>query len=463
MGNSRKSKSSDLIGRIADALLPVVPAGASIRVGLSGGVDSVVLLHLLGELAPRHAWKLSALHVNHGISPHADGWAAFCARLCDTLGVPLRVERVNITPVRHMGIEAAARHLRHAALARQAVDFIALAHHRDDQAETVLLQLLRGAGVSGLAAMPMVKPPRGDARDEASAPPTLLRPLLDVSRAQLAAHAEAHGLEWVDDESNADEDYPRNFLRHSVMPLLEQRFPGHRHTLARSAGHFAEAAALLDALAEQDALAEHDGERAFDGETLAAARLAELDAPRGKNLLRWFLRQRDALMPEASRLEEMLRQVVSARRDAQLCVGWGGWELRHYRGRVHVCTAPAEPSARPVVSWAGEAELAWKGGILHFTPVSGEGISAGKLAGAPVSVRTRQEGEILRPDPARPARSLTYLFQEHGVPPWLRADWPLLYCGDRLVAVPGIAVEGDWRAQAGAPGVVLKWDRGGKP
>jgi len=248
-----------------------------------------------------------------------------------------------------------------------------------------------------------------------------------------------------------------------VTPLLERRFPGHRHTLARSAGHFAEAAALLDALAEQDALTERDGERAFDGETLAAARLAELDAPRGKNLLRWFLRQRDALMPEASRLEEMLRQLVSARRDAQLCVGWGRWELRHFRGRIHVCTARAEPEGSLVVPWSGEAELGWRGGTLHFAPVRGEGVSAEKMAGAPVSVRSRRSGEHLRPDPARPARALAYLFQAAGVPPWLRGAWPLLYCGDRLVAVPGVAVEGDWCTQPGAPGVVLRWDRGGKP
>jgi tRNA(Ile)-lysidine synthase len=452
MGNSRKSKSSDLIGRIADALLPRVPAGASIRVGLSGGIDSVVLLHLLAELVPLHAWKISALHVHHGISPHADGWAEFCARLCAALAIPLRVERVNISPVRHMGIEAAARQLRHEALVRPPVDFVALAHHQDDQAETVLLQLLRGAGIRGLAAMPRAKPPQGGSGAEGRHPPTVLRPLL-----------EAHGLEWVDDESNADETYPRNYLRHRVMPLLEVRFPGCRATLARSAGHFAEAAALLDALAGQDALTEREGERAFDGETLAAARLAELDAPRAKNLLRWFLRQRDALMPDALRLEEMLRQLASAGPDAQVCVRWGGWELRRYRGRVHVCAAHAEPHADRVVSWQGEKALAWAGGLLHFVPAAGEGVSAEKIAGAPVSVRTRRGGERLRPDPARPARTLAYLFQASGVPPWLRAAWPLLYCGNRLIAIPGIAVEGDWRAQAGAPGVVLRWDRGGKP
>jgi tRNA(Ile)-lysidine synthase len=416
-------------------------------------VDSVVLLHLLARLASRHSWKLSALHVHHGISPHADEWASFCGRFSTALGIPFRVERVNIHPVRHMGIEAAARQLRHDALSRQQVDFIALAHHQDDQAETLLLQLLRGAGVAGLAAMPPVKP-----GGTADAPrPTLLRPLLETSRAELVAYAAAQGLEWVEDESNADERYPRNFLRHRAIPLLEQRFNGVRRTLARSARHFAEADALLDALAEQDA------QGAFDGDTLAVDRLAGLDALRAKNLLRWFLHQRHALMPEASRLEEMLRQMVAARQDAQACVGWGQWELRRYRGRVHVCTRQDEPEPGLLVRWRGEAAVQWPGGLLRFIPASGEGASAEKLAGASVSIRPREKDDTLRPDAARPARSLRYLFQEHGIPPWLRAGWPLLYCGEHLIAVPGIAVDSDWRAPVGAAGVVLRWDRGGKP
>src|SRR5512139_1241042 len=160
MANSRKSI-SDLPGRVADALTPVVPHGSSLLLCLSGGLDSVVLLHVLAQLSPSFSWRLGALHVHHGISPHADAWAEFCAKLCASHEIPLQVERVDIAPLRDMGIEAAARQLRHAALARQPVDFIALAHHRDDQAETLLLQLLRGAGVRGGSAMPVLKPGNG--------------------------------------------------------------------------------------------------------------------------------------------------------------------------------------------------------------------------------------------------------------------------------------------------------------
>lgn len=428
---------------MAAALAPHIPAGSSILVGLSGGVDSVVLLHLLTGLAPQHSWKISALHVHHGISPNADAWAAFCAELCASRAIPLQVERVDITPLRGKGIEAAARELRHQALYRRPVDFIALAHHQDDQAETLLLQLLRGAGVKGVAAMPL-------ARSTATGP-VLLRPLLDASRTELEDYAARQGLKWVEDESNTDEKYPRNFLRHRVFPLLEQHFPACRTTLARAAGHFAEAGALLDTLAGLDA------QNAFDGATLEVTRLRNLDSARAKNLLRWFLLQRGALMPENPRLEEMLRQLCNAREDAQVCIAWGDWEIRRYRGRAHVCMKQTEPAPDLSVLWRGEERLALPGGVLQFVHCRGEGISASKLGSAPVTVRMRRGEESLRPDAARPARSLRYLFQDSGIPPWQRARWPLLYCGEILIAIPEIGVESAWHAAPDEAGVALRW------
>ncbi|HMC13902.1 MAG TPA: tRNA lysidine(34) synthetase TilS, partial [Gallionellaceae bacterium] len=336
------------------------------------------------------------------------------------------------------------------------VDFIALAHHQDDQAETLLLQLLRGAGVKGMAAMPFAKGVTQHAlsplREEGvRSSPVLLRPLLDISRAELLDYAQQHALQWVDDESNANDGYPRNFLRHRVLPLLEERFPACRATLARSARHLAEAGMLLDGLAEQDA------QGAYDGATLAVARLAELDAMRAKNLLRWFLRRRGALMPETPRMEEMLRQLCVARPDAQVCIAWGDWEVRRYRGRAYACRAQAEPAADLRVEWHGEQKLALPGGVLHFVHCSGEGLSPEKLAAAPVTIRLRHGAEILRPDAARPARSLRYLFQEFGIPPWQREGWPLLYCGETLAAVPGIGVECACHAAPGEEGVKLIW------
>lgn len=446
MANSRKSRSSDLNGRVEAILAPRIPQGGNLLAGLSGGLDSVVLLHLLSGLAPCHGWKLTALHVHHGISPQADAWAEFCGRFCAELGIPLKIERVDIKPLRALGVEAAARELRHAALARQPVEFIVLAHHQDDQAETLLLQLLRGAGVKGAAAM---APSR-----QAGNGPAWLRPLLETSRADLEAYAAAQGLSWVEDESNADEAYPRNFLRHSVLPLLESRFPACRATLARAARNFAEADALLDALAEQDAVGN------FDGETLTVAGLAALEPARAKNLLRWFIHRRGARQPEQARLEEMLRQLIAARPDSRMQVDWGEWEMHRFQGRVHVFSRTPEPGAAKPVTWSGEAELALPQGILRFMSSVGAGVSVAKIASAPVTIRVRQGAERLRPDAARPGRSLRYLFQAHGIPPWQRAAWPLLYCGESLAAAPGIGVDIAWQAGPGEAGVVLRWMQG---
>lgn len=446
MESSRKS-TCDLAGRVADVLAPLVPVGASILVGLSGGADSVVLLHLLAQLSPRHSWQLSALHVHHGISPQADQWAAFCEKLCAQANVPLQIERVDIAPLRDKGVEAAARELRHAALARQPADFIALAHHQDDQAETLLLQLLRGAGVKGAAAMTVLKP--------RSVAPALLRPLLAVRRAELLDYAAQHELQWVEDESNSDDRYPRNFLRHRVFPLLEHRFPACRTTLARSARHFAEASELLDQLAQLDQHA-LPVVMAEQGEPqLEITRLQSLSPARAKNLLRWFLQQRAALLPDHTRLEEMLRQLCTARADAQICVAWQGWEMHSYRGRVHVCRALPEPDIAWRMEWRGEEQLPVPqlGGVLRCLLGSGDGMSLEKLSVAPVTLRLRHGGERLQPETNRPLRSLKYLFQEHDIPPWQRARWPLLYCGETLAAVPGIAVAAEFCAQPGEAAV----------
>lgn len=443
MANSRKLK-SDLPERVSSALSSVVPRGSSLVLGLSGGVDSVVLLHLLARLSPLFNWRLGALHVHHGISAHADSWAGFCGELCAKYAIPLQVERVDIKPLRDRGIEAAARQLRHAALARQPVDFIALAHHRDDQAETVLLQLLRGAGVRGASAMQFFKP--------RIAAPSLLRPLLDVERSELEAYAHTHDLQWVEDDSNEDVSYPRNFLRHRVLPVLAQRFPAYRKTLARSARHFAEAAGLLDELAAQDAI------NAIDGERLNVAALRGLSHARGKNLLRYFLVQRHAPIPDTTRLQEMLRQLCSAAGDAQIRIAWQDWQLRCYR--YHAYALPqALPAAEFEIAWQGEREVVLPGshGVLHFARVSGQGLSLQKLQQCRVVIRPRRGSETIQLDAARPRQSLRNLLQQQGMPPWQRELLPLLYCGDELVCAPAVASAAACVAQENEEGVLVSW------
>jgi len=382
--------------------------------------------------------------VHHGISAHADSWAAFCTGLCATYAIPLQIERVDISPLREMGIEAAARQLRHAALARQQVDFIALAHHRDDQVETLLLQLLRGAGVRGASAMPVLK-----ARKAA---PSLLRPLLDIERGELEAYALEHGLQWVEDDSNEDVSYPRNFLRHQVLPVLAQRFPAYRSTLARSARHFAEAAGLLDELAAQDAIV------AMEGERLSVAALRQLSSARGKNLLRYFLVAQGAPIPDSTRLAEMLRQLCEAGEGAQIRITWQDWQLRCYRDDVYALPVRL-PAVDFALEWKGETEIALPAshGVLQFEQVTGKGLSLKKLQQGVVTIRPRHGSERILLDGARPHQSLRNLLQHQGVPPWQRELIPLLYCGDELVLVPGVASAAAYAVAGNENGVLVRW------
>ncbi len=445
MASSRKLKSANLSDIVEARISALLPAGSAILIGLSGGVDSVVLLHLLHRLAPRYSWQVSAMHIHHGISPNADSWARFCAGFCANLNVPLHIEKVDIAPLRAHGIEAAARKLRHAAFTSQACDFIAVAHHADDQVETLFLQLLRGAGVRGASAMPVLSPSKR--RLSGTVEPQVVRPLLHSSRQEILDYAAAHELCWVEDESNADDLYPRNFLRHRLLPQLVEKFPGYRETLSRSTQHFAEASELLDDLARLDA------GQAMQGDTLAVAPLLILSRSRAKNLLRYFLYQSGAPMPQVVQLDDMLHQLCQAREDAAVCVNFAGgeWQLRRYQSRVYVLRPPGKFTRDFRVSWQGEAELFWPvlRSSVTFQQGVGQGISLEKLQHAPVNLRLRQGGESLRPFTNAATRTLKNLLQEHRILPWQRDRLPLLYCGEELVCVPGVAIAAEYQVAAG--------------
>jgi tRNA(Ile)-lysidine synthase len=411
-----------------------IAPGSAVLVGLSGGVDSVVLLHLLKELAPGYAWNLSALHVDHGISPKAGAWADFCAELCGRWRIPLKIEKVDIAPLRQHGIEAAARSLRHAAFSRQSCDVVALAHHADDQVETLLLQLLRGAGVRGAAAMPVLAEHAGS--------PKLLRPLLSCSREDILAYAREWSLRWIDDESNADDRYPRNYLRNQVLPLLERGFPAYRDTLTRSASHFAEASELLDELARADA-----GD-ALVGNTLQVAALRRLPAPRARNLLRHFLHVQGARLPRSTQLVEMLRQLSDARTDSAVSIRFGDHQVRRFRDVAYVLPMAKDFDQGLVVQWQGEASIPWPplSASLHFVRAPGIGLSLAKLRAAPLTFRLRCGAE---------KKTLKNLLQQYKVPPWRRERMPLLFCGERLVCVVGYAMDADFLARESEDGVLV--------
>jgi tRNA(Ile)-lysidine synthase len=379
------------------------PPNAELAVGLSGGVDSVVLLHRLRQDFPR----VRAIHVHHGLSPNADAWAAFCRKLCKRWNVPLAVHRVAVKK-KGKGLEAAARDARYQAFLQTPAGAIALAHNLDDQAETVLMNLLRGAGTRGASGM-AAQTRRGGK--------TFLRPLLDVPRKSILAYARQHKLKWVEDESNTDEALTRNFIRRKIGPLLEKRYPKWREALSRAAQHFSKKEAGKE------------------------------------DLLRSFLRSKGMRAPSESKLAEMLKQFDG--RSAQ--VPHDGKVLRLYRKRIHVDEERNLPDFQ-AASWSGQSvlKLPALGGELRFRRSKGRGIAAEHR---PLSVRLRSGGERLQIDPRRPRRTLKNLFQEAGVPPWQRERLPMLFSGDELVWVPGLGVDARFQAARGAAGVVPEWRR----
>jgi len=402
--------------------------GSTVCVALSGGMDSVVLLHALHAIAAPYGCQLTAMHVNHGLSPHARQWESACRALCARLGVPFAARRVKVAK-RGRGLEAAAREARYAALGASKAARVALAHHLDDQAETVLLNLLRGAGLAGAAAMPRLGalPLPADLRDDA---PQAWRPLLDVPRMALADYARRHGLQWVEDESNADASLTRNWLRARIAPALDTRFPRWREALARSASHFAEARSVLEAdgfatLADRLRIAD------LQAATKAHARLR----------LRSFVAANGARAPSAARLNEMLRQLLAAGSDSAIALEHDGMLLRAWRGGIALL-----PATLP----QGEVVL---------TPTRGAGIDMARLKGAPLELRVRSGSERIRLAANRPSRSLKNLFQEAGIPPWERECMPLLFCGPELVWVPGIGIADAFRASGRRAGLLPEWHR----
>ena len=406
----------------------------------------MVLLHALccAARGMGQSISLSAVHVHHGISPHADAWADFCVDFCQQCGVPLDVVRVEVPHGTGEGLEGAARRLRHEVFAACRADWLALAHHRDDQAETVLLNLVRGAGVAGAAGMLAERPQAHG--------PTLVRPLLDVPRSIVEAYAAAHALIWINDESNDDRRFRRNFLRHEILPRLEVSFPGAGRALARAAGHFAEASGLLDDLAEMD-------RRAVAG---GAGRL-RLDAfnallpARARNLLRCVWLKAGFQAPDARWIDEALKQLATADALSEICVATSEGELHVYRGELHVVSTH---SGAPEVSlaWSGQEVLPWAGGHVVFLPVVGQGIRRSLLAGNGIRLAPRLGGERLQPHAKRPRRSLRNLLQENAVPPWERLRLPLLWVGERLAWVGGIGCDVAFVCPPGEDGVLLRWD-----
>lgn len=428
-----------LAARVAACLKRHIQAGARLSVGYSGGLDSSVLLHLLAGLRQSAGFTLSAVHIHHGLSPQADAWAQHCARECHALEVPLQTYRVEVLPAGE-GLEAAARAARYRVFEQADTDFLVLAHHQDDQAETVLLQLLRGASLKGLAAMPEVRPLAGERY--------LLRPLLAATRGEIAAWATRHALSWIEDESNTDVRLARNALRRDVLPRLSEHFPETTKALAQAAARFAEAASLLDALADLD------GRDAISADGLALPVLSALPEARARNLLRHFLALSGVEIHQDA-LHEALRQLLTARPDAQVRVDFGPCALRRHRQWALIDRQLPRPESASALTWQGESRIdLGEAGCLFFQATTGEGVH---LTPGRVSIRLRAGGERLRPGAGRPRRTLKNLLREAGIPTWQRESLPLVYVDETLVWAARVGADSDFSVNPGEPGWLISW------
>lgn len=399
----------------------VPPAANGVLVAFSGGLDSTVLLHRLAGLAVP---GLRAVHVHHGLQVAADQWAAHCIAFAASLGVSCEVRRVVIDPRDAAGPEAAARAARYGALrdALRTNELLATGHHRDDQAETVLLQLLRGSGLRGLGAMQTLID---------FAPGRLWRPLLGIPRAALRDYAERHRLEGLEDPHNQDPRYARSWLRREILPQLRSRFPQADATLARAAAHAEEAAGLLGELAAIDRA--DPAHAAGPAGSLSVAALLRLSPPRRRNLLRSWLRAGGFATPEAAMLIRVDHELLAARADAEPLLGWSGCELRRYRDALFAMSPlPAPPAA----DW----RTGWQDGDRLALPPGCGALVADAPPPRMLTVRLARAGERLRLQPLAPSRTIKNLYQEHALPPWLRQRMPVIECDGAAAMLPALGL-----------------------
>jgi tRNA(Ile)-lysidine synthase len=435
---SKKTKPVSLLDLVDKAFVSLLESHKKIKsvtAALSGGVDSVVLLHILHQLQKTHHFTLKASHVHHGLSKNADKWVKFCEKLCTKLSVPLDVHYIKLPQKKSLGIEGEARQLRYEKLLKSQSDLVVLAHHEDDQAETFLLQLIRGAGVKGLSSMAHFDDSR-----------RLWRPLLNTSRIEIESYAKKHQLKWIEDESNQNTDFDRNFIRSKVLPILKNRFNHIIKVISRSSAHLAEAQHLLDDLAKLD-LKNYLKSYIYKHK-IQVKTLDKLSSSRAKNVLRYWLEINDQLMPSKDLLDELLRQVLKAKKDAELKIQLSkDFEIRRYKAEIYIVKRNLKGQKNYEIIWKGEPEILLPNGAqLNFKKVKGRGISFKLLNDQKLKIRNRQGGEFFKPDSKRPTKKIKQLLQESDIPPWEREFFPMIFVGGELAAVPNFGIDQKYQA-----------------
>ncbi|WP_051293952.1 tRNA lysidine(34) synthetase TilS [Pseudoduganella violaceinigra] len=435
------------VEQILQQSLADLPQGP-IAIAYSGGLDSSALLHL----AATTGRKIYAFHVHHGLSPNADAWEAHAREHCGRLGIAFASRRVTLDD----RSEASARKARYAALGafctEHQVHLLLTAHHLDDQAETVLLQLLRGSGPAGLSGM--------DASNHAASllgtnEVLLARPLLQASRAQLEGYVREHGIEHIEDESNADLRYARNALRHEIMPKLAQAYPGYQERFARSARHAQSAQRLLTEQADEDLRACLAGSDSLD-----LARVRALSADRIANLLRHWFSERGIRLPSTNWLAEMQEQALTARDDANLKVSHPDCDVRRHRDRLFlVARKPQAEEGQRHFRWNGESSIDFPeyGGTLHVEPAP-QGLDPDWLRQQLLTIELRRGGEKLKPARNRPTRTLKQHYQTLGVPAWERERLPMVGIPGDILYAAGIGMDCRKLTPGPALRLVFRWE-----
>lgn len=428
------------------AAMQSVRAGPDLVVALSGGLDSIVLLHAAVGTFQDSGRKLSAIHINHQLQPNATEVEQFCRELCAGLGVPLTVERVNVPlstdeQARAGGLEEAARDVRYRAFEQHLQDdsMLLLGHHGDDQIETVLFRFLRGTGVAGLGGMP---------RERALGRGRLYRPLLEFSRQQLEQWASVLQLQWIDDPSNVDHAYDRNFLRGAVIPPLKTRWPNLFRRMQSTSNACRESAQLAASLARLHYNAASDSSGNLSVEVLLSLSVAEQ-----KNLLRWWVEQRGYRPPTLNNWPVVLQQLLTAGRDREPELNGEGFDVRRFQERLYIVPNSNEIPARPL-PLTPDHPVVWLGQQLRLEPTATAARCVPNL-----QVMARQGGERVRESPKGRSRPLKKWLQEKAVPPWERAWIPLVYDADELVGVGHLWLSPRYSGPAPESGWRIIWER----
>ena len=400
--------------------------------GLSGGMDSVVLLHALSSIcAANPVYKLKAIHVNHQLQSSADDWQQFCGDLCQKWQVPYESVTVDVDIKKGEGVEAAARKARYNAFKNKlnTNDILLTAHHLDDQIETVFLKLLRGTGVDGAAGIRPVTTFNGH---------YLLRPLLNVRRAALEAYAMQNHLPWINDPSNEETVYDRNYLRHEVLPLIEKRWPAYRQTVGRFSRHMQQVSDLVQEIAQQDFETVYDAEK----QCLNIDKLTTLSLPRRHNTIRFWIKQHSDTIPSVEQLDQINTAII-AREDAAPVVKWANVELRRFKNGLYLLNEPLQKMAIDfsvtLQNWKPGEKLTIPGyGFLSLVETKNDGLKPSCLANAELTIKFRQGGERCTPVSRQKSQTLKKLFQEYNIPPWKRNSIPLVYINQEIAAAVGV-------------------------